>query len=104
MKFLIRDNAVPIPRKLLQRLNCVIPLSGGKGIPGFQIFFTIKTSSLNKCNSPLNGTSKQDEISWKELLILHLHYFSYVDLTPLHLHEFVVPEDLCLRLEVDLTV
>jgi hypothetical protein len=95
MKFLIRDDPMPIPRKLLQRLVRIIPLRGGKGIPWFQIFFTIKTSCLYKCNSSLYRTRKQDEISWKELFTLYLHYFSYMDVTPLYLDEFVVPEYLC---------
>lgn len=92
MKFLIRDDTMPIPRKLLQRLMRVIPLRGGKCIPWFQIFFTIKTSSLYKCNSSLYRASKQDEISWKELLTFYLHYFSNMNVTPLYFDEFIVPE------------
>ena len=94
MEFLIRDDAVPIPRELLQLLKGIIPLSDRKGVPGFQIFFTIETGSLYKCNSSLNGAGKQDKISWKELLNLHLYYLSNMHVTPLYLYELVVPEDL----------
>jgi len=64
-----------------------------KGWSRLQIFLTIQTSSLNKCDSSFRWTRNQDQIDRKKLLVIYSYNVSNLHLAPLDLNEHSIPEN-----------
>lgn len=90
MKLFVRQDSCPCSCDFVEFVF-ILQIDGLlKSISGFQIFFSIKTGSFNKCCTTLVCTGKQNQISRKKFFNMHFANITNHHLTPLNINKLSI--------------